>query len=302
AVGLEGKAGLAILDGIAEPAGGPDDGQAAIAEGMELRQPAGLVKRGHQEGIASAVDAASERFVEAETKGKAPRPAPHRTTQLLLQGGIAAAEDGELQVASQKRIEGRQEEVQALLPGDAGDHAHEKGVGRLQAELLLQRPLARRLAAAIVGGKMRRQVGIGRGVPGLDVDAVENADEAVAERAQLLAEAERKLGVADLAGVGRRDGGHEVGGADSAPQQGELSPVGPGSGDEAVAEEVAGLLQRKMALVAQVVDGEDRARSLGPAEQGPRRGLPVVEMEDLRRKAQGLGRPKEAAREEGETG
>ena len=97
------------------------------------------------------------------------------------------------------------QDVEALLRRQPPDHAEERDVGaNREASLFLQRRLAGRLAGHLLGVELFRQVLVGGRVPLVDVDAVQDADQVAAARAEHAVEAAAVGAGLDLAA--RRSG------------------------------------------------------------------------------------------------
>src|SRR2546428_13980796 len=85
-----------ITHRLREPADGVDDRDRPVAERDELPEAAGLESRGHEEEVASRVDALRERGVETEREPELARAPSREVFPLRLVRGIARAEDHEL--------------------------------------------------------------------------------------------------------------------------------------------------------------------------------------------------------------
>ena len=93
---------------------------------------------------------------------------------------LAGAEKYELGVRRTKQV-GAEDDIQPLLGHQARTHAEQRRMGaRRQPVGALQRRLAAPLAGEIVDVVVRRDVGVGLGVPGFRVDPVEDPRDPVA--------------------------------------------------------------------------------------------------------------------------
>src|SRR5262249_20674922 len=146
-----------------------------------------------------------ERFVLGVSLRELGRVAPDQVGDAVLEATLAAAEEDVLRVEGRALPARLDEEAPALLLGHARHLAEERHAGaHRQADLALERRLARSLARAIFGVVADRDERIARRIPGLEVDAVQDSDEAVAPRREESVEAGAVLGRRDLACVGRR--------------------------------------------------------------------------------------------------
>ena len=209
--------------------------------------------------------------------------------------------------------EGGQEEVEALVLGEARDHAEEGSVG-------LDREADRLLKCGLVGGAMVEgfegvaagEVRVGGGVGGFGVDAVEDAMEVGFAVAQEGIEVVAVGGSENLAGIAGADGADLVGEEDAAGDEDEdVAEIGAGwVGDQAVGGQAGGFEDRRVevALVFEVVDGEDAGGvgefgrvSVGGAQPvGDQAGVPVVAMDDVGAPVEHAGGFKSGAGEERE--
>ena len=90
---------------------------------------------------------------------------------------LARAEQHELQVARQQVVEGPEQDVDSLLLGQPGHHAHQRSVGDRQADALLEVGPAVAFAREVGGGIRTSNEAVGGRVPDGVVHAVEDPDE-----------------------------------------------------------------------------------------------------------------------------
>ena len=296
------RAGVEVPNRIREPPGAPHDGHRSVTQAVHLVEAAGLVSRGHQEGVAAGLDPVGEFLVLALAKRDAARMGRSQSRKELLALAVAAAQHREGEVSPRYRFrQCLEQQVDPLLPGQAGDDADQRPAGtRVEAEALAQRLAHLRLARQVARRVMPGQVAVGRRIPLPRVDAVEDADDGVPARAQHPVETHALLGRADFPGVGRAHGADDVGIPQALPEKidparGELVGIEVAGG---VPEpELAGRGRGQHPLVAQIVDGQHRTgprkQRLGRAcrlqVQGQQRRVPVVAMDDVR------GQPQAAA-------
>ncbi len=148
---------------------------------------------------------------------------------------------------------------------------------------------------------------VGLRVPRVVVDAVEDADDVAAAVAQRAVEALAPLRRLDLAGVARRDRGHEGGVVDAALEEVEVVERLQAAGVELAPGELRLVVlgPGEPALVRHVVDGEDRGGGGGGRAglervqvDGDEPGLPVVDVDDVGHPAQRAAEAERAAREQ----
>ncbi|MCX7057647.1 MAG: hypothetical protein NTZ79_10780 [Proteobacteria bacterium] len=104
--------------------------------------------------------------------------------------------------AAQELRQYRDDQVDALLADQPADHADQRyAVGNRDADACAERASYGGFSRQIVGAEAYRQVAVRAGVPLLVVDAVEDADDALAARAQEAVQARAVLRRADLARI-----------------------------------------------------------------------------------------------------
>ena len=134
------QCGLVGVDhGVGEPADARHDRDGAVAQAVELGEAAGLEARGHQDGVGPALQQVGERLVIAEDAADPAGMRLRRRGEARLDGRVARAQDRQLAAMGQQRRQGAQQEVQALLLGQAADDDAQKclGIG-VEPEALLQ--------------------------------------------------------------------------------------------------------------------------------------------------------------------
>ena len=140
---------------IGEPAGACDDRHAAIAQAVELGQPARLEARRDEDRVAAALHGVRQALVIADDHADPAAMAGRAGKQRALQRMVAGAEHRKLGAGRDQPIADGGQYVDALLPGQAADHAKQRAVVMLEAEALLDR-------AAVDGAalhRLRREIG-----------------------------------------------------------------------------------------------------------------------------------------------
>ena len=179
-------------------------------------------------------------------------------------------------------------DIEALLRIEPRHHRHQRRVRHRQPEPLLERPLVpgfSRRRAGIVG---RSQVRIGRGIPRVVIEAVQDAVDVEVTVLQQAVEPLAIFGRQDLARVGGADGVDHGRVVD--PARHEVHLVGPFLDQPArVDAEICEHAARAASLVHQVVNREHRRqvpiafislpRRRQPGNRG--RGMPVVRLDDV---------------------
>ncbi len=304
------RLGRHVDDGVRQPADAPDDRHRAEAHAVHLVQPAGLKPRGHEERVRPRFDLMGQGVVEAQVDRELLRKSCRQGLQLVMVGGIAGAEDDDLDRQRHQRIDGLREDVDPLLLRQALDHADHQHVMVRQLLLLLQRELANRFAGHLSRPVVRGQRGVGLRIPFLRVDAVENPDQRLPAGSEHALEAAADLGGLDFLRVGGADRRQQVGGHQPALQAVdlpvELQPLDAEERLRQIRERPA--LRREHALVGEVVHGQHGADRLPeaigrerPAQVGAdERRLPVMGMHDLRLPAQLRDRAEDRLREDAE--
>src|SRR5690606_18136793 len=150
----------------------------------KLREAARLVARRHHEKVAAGDDAVGEPLVVAVAEREPLRMRIREGRKRGLEQRIAAAEDREPGSSAREELGQRtDEEIEALLLDEASNRADERRMvdePELGAELELHLALPGSVAAGVAGA----DEWIGLGTPQRVVDAVQDADEVGAARAQ----------------------------------------------------------------------------------------------------------------------
>ena len=138
---------------------------------------------------------------------------------------------------------------------------------------------------------LRGEMPVGRRVPDLGVDAIQDSAQDLGAVAQQAFQPHAHLAALDLDRVGRRDGGEVVGERQAALQKADPAVVFDAIDGESVRRQAQRLQQvgRKLPLECDVVDGDDGCRPatlLRACEaeiDRSQRGLPIVRMYDVER-------------------
>jgi hypothetical protein len=247
--------------------------------------------------------------VRSEKTNPVPSPVGQGAEE-VLRVAVPGPEQHELQVPAEDALQGVGEDVEPLLRGQpADDREQRRARAHGQPRLALERRLALGLAPERVGREVRREVRVGRGIPRLHVDAVQDPEEIGVPRVEDPVEAAAVGGGLDLAGIGgahgREHGGVVEGGLHEVQRAEVLELAGvvvvlaePGDEHRATVGDT---------LVGEVVDRVDGRGAVEGARPLHRvhvdrdeRGLPVVGVDDVGQEVQRLRELERAAREEGE--
>ena len=273
-----------------------NDRRRAVAHRDHLAGPARFEARGHDESVRSRVDPAGHQPIESLDEGDSQWLGRCQRPEAGHQGGVAVALDDEPAAELENGRRGGGQQIEALLRVEAADHAEDRArVVRIEAGVPEQVPPAGELAGAVRPAEGRGDGLVRRRIPEAAVEPVENAQEAVALRPEHGLEAHPE---------GRRQGLGREAGADGVGQLRPLDPLAQQvdpvrvERDGSVARDDPELVQsisRDPAVVGKVVKGQDDRRRrdvrvvgvLRVAEDRGRRGVPVVEVDDIRRPALG---------------
>ena len=299
-----------VVDGVPQAAGLADDGRRAVAAGHHLGQTAGLALGRHDEGVGARIDLLREGGLEADVSAYAARMTGAQVGEEALVLVLAAAEDDQLDAAVHQTVGDTLHEVEALHAHHAADHGKDGAAVLIEAELLLQGLLAGRLALfKVVDAVVEGDAGIGGGVVGVHIDAVEDAAQLILLLSQQSVQTVAEPRVEDFLRVGGADGGDLIGSLDGA-----LHEVGAAIVFHDVlvaAANAAGVFEdvgAVLALISDVVDGEDGLDAVELIQMavvqvqvhGHQRGLPVVAVDDVRGEIDVEQRLQHSAGEEGE--
>src|SRR5579864_1995612 len=209
-----------VHDRVRQPARLAHHRDGAVAQAVQLVEARRLVPGRHEEHVRAGLDAVGQRVVEPERHGDAPRVARPEGGEQFVVLGLAGAEEDELRAPCDEAVEDGGHEIEALLVREPADHADERGVRRV-IEVLGAPQVARagHLAGEVAGGVARRDVRVGRRVPGAVIDAVQDAGEIGRALAQHAFESAPKLRRLDLMRVLLAHGAEAVGEYQSALQQ-----------------------------------------------------------------------------------
>jgi hypothetical protein len=272
---------------VGQPAHARHHRHATIAQAVELGQAAGFEARRHGDRVGAALHEVRERLVVAVDAADLPGVIAHGGPEAGLDLGIAAAEHGQLAAVLQQARQGREQQVDTLLPGQPADHAHQRTAGIVcQAEACAQRRLVGGPVAQCACGVGRLEVRVRARIPDVQVNAVDYADQPVRARGQEALEPHAARRCADLARVGRADRADHVGVEEPGLQEADAAVVLDAVGRERRRRQAqrAEQADRELALEGQVVHGHDRGRpvAVGKGEVGRcEASLPVVRVDDV---------------------
>ena len=279
------------MDGIPQAAGLADDGRRAVAAGHHLCQAAGLALGRHDEHVCTGVDLLRQGGLKADVGAHAARVTGAQVREEGLVLVLTAAQNDQLDTAVHQTVGNALHQVKALHADHAADHGKDGAAVLVQAKLVLQGLLALCLALFKVGDiVVEGDLGVGGGVVGLHINAVQDAAELILLFPQQGIQTVAEPGVQDLLCVGGADGGDLI-----RRLKGTLHKVGAAIVFHNVlvtVADAAGILQdigAVLALICDVVDGED---GLDPVEliqmavvqvqvNGNQCGLPVVAVDDI---------------------
>ena len=208
-VACEGEtvAGAGIIDkgvnGILQAAGLAHDRNRAVAQRDHLGKAARLKLGRHQEHICAGVNAVCQIAREHDGRGNLIRPAALCLDEHLLVAVVAGAEHDQADVVCQNIRQDGLDQIQTLLIDKAGDDTDHRGVfvafqtAELQ-KLLLVGALAFRILRAVG----LEDLGVGGGVEGIHVDAVQDAVQLVAVHTQDGIQTVAVVFGLDLVGIG----------------------------------------------------------------------------------------------------
>lgn len=201
-----------MIDGISQATNGLNDRQGAVAFGVELRQTAGFVARGHQQRITTGHRQVCERFGIADVDTDLPREAMLQLPELPLEVAITAADHHELGACCDQRLGRVDDHIEALLPIQSTDNDEDGSRGVIRQRKMLTKSrladeLARQVVLIIRGGQMR----IVARIPCSIINPVENADQTVIARSNDRIEPAAVFTEADFFCVSRTDGRDTMG-------------------------------------------------------------------------------------------
>ena len=290
--------GIQVGDGVGQPTGRMDDGQRAIAQRDQLPQAARLEGARHEKEVRPCIDTVGEGDVEADTRTHV-AGALGKLTEHLLVARVPGAQHHELQGQFSQFSGDLGDEIEALLIDEPADDAYHRYIWIVrQPELLPQC----RAIAGFGRWRLRRsvlncQVAISRGIPCIPIEAIGNAEDTWMALKEDLVEAPAVVQRLDLLGVAVRDGCHHVSILDARFHPVHVAPELQAARDEDTRRVQPCFLQNggiPASLVLQVMHGIDDAGcppaqevSIGGAQVGGTGGrLPIVEVDDIRRKVQ----------------
>ena len=168
---------IGIDDRVGKAADARDDRHAAIAQAVELGQPAGLEARRDEDRIGAALEEMRERLVIADDDADAARMPRGRGGEAALRARASPEPSrASRPPEATMRVERIDQKVHALLPGQPADDAEERSVVRVEAEALLRaRACSPRRWPSFAAAKVRGEMRVGRRVPDIGVDAVDDA-------------------------------------------------------------------------------------------------------------------------------
>ena len=123
-------ASLASITVSARPPTRDTTGMRAVAQGAKLRQAAGFEARGHQQGVATGLDQVGERLIVADDAADPAEMGRGRGGEGVFQRRVRRTRAWQAACRSATtRVEPVQQQVQALLRGQAADDADQQRIG-----------------------------------------------------------------------------------------------------------------------------------------------------------------------------
>ncbi len=190
----------------------------------------------------------------------------------------------------QQAVECFLNEVESLLPGQAGNHADDRGVGRgVKMEILPERLLAMFFTGEVGNAEVTGKIGIGVRVPDRVINTVQDAEDAVSPLVQDTVQSEALLRSHNLGSITGADGSNSVGENDAALEKVdiviELQATVIEKTPIEVEERPGGISETT--LVSQVMNGHHGfdirqcgvAEGLGFEKDDRQSGMPVMGME-----------------------
>ena len=278
-----------------------DNGHGAVAHRHHLRQAARLKARRHQIHIRARKDCAGRRLVVIAGEAELTRPlflCPREIFDILW---IALAEDDELHAHIHQLRQDFTNQLDALLFDQPRDAGQQRPLALLiQAEKALDFALAARLARSVFDGEVIRHERIAFRVVMRHIDAVENAVEFMIHHIHHALQAVGKVGIMQLARIGRGHGRHRVRHEHCALHQVDILPpfklIAQAAMIPAIrqSERRFHLASAELPLIGDVVDGVHRLdmRKFRPQHrvvfqiQDRQRGFPVVAVQNIRQVAE----------------
>ena len=232
-------------------------------------------------------------LVVPDAHGHLPRMPPGEIAVAQFVTGLAAAEQNELHVLTQHRLQRGQLDVHTFLIHEAVDAAEQRNlVIHRQAEFFLQFHLVGEFAVQVCRRVFVLEKKIVGGLPFVVIHTVQNADQMMITTAQQALESAAKFRRGNLPGVSRADGGHGVREKNSRLQTVELAVKLRAFRFEITPRKIRQreLRHRKLPLIRQVVNRQTGARRVGPAtgiffmldQQRHQPDMPVVNVDKLR--------------------
>ena len=161
-----------------------DDRRRPVAERDHLALPARLEPRRHHERVGARIDTARHRAIEPFDERDLSRIGGRQCAERVGEIGMATPLDDEPVAARQHRRRCLEHEIEPLLGIQPSDESeHRAGIVGIEPVPRQQVGATRRLAGPVGARERRGRVGICRRIPDRGVQAIQDADEAVAFRA-----------------------------------------------------------------------------------------------------------------------
>ena len=292
---------LVRAHGVLQAAGFVHNRHGAVTHRHHLRQAARLKPRRHQVHIRARENGAGHRFVVIAGKTELPRPLFLRPREIFDILWVALTEDDELNAHIHQLRQNLADQLDALLLNQPRDAHQQRPLAFLiQPEQALNFALAARLARSILDGEVIRHERVALRVVMRHVDAVEDAVQLMIHQIDHALQAVGKVGIMQLARVGRGNGRHRVRHQHRAFHQVDILPAFKLIAQAAVipalrqSERRFHLAFAELPLIGDVVNGIHRLDmgKLGPQHrvvfevENRQRGFPVVAMQNIRQRAE----------------
>src|SRR5262245_47891917 len=176
---------LEISDRVVQSADAAHDRRGAIFQAVHLIQSARLISRRHQENVCAGFDLVRERVVISEIDADLGGHSVAHVLEIAHVTFGARTEQDEIRAGLQEAPDGLRDQIDPFLRSQARDDRDHR-LFQIDRQLIFfeQVAFADRLAAEVVDSIVGRDVSVGLGVPHVVIDAVQNADQAVAALAQ----------------------------------------------------------------------------------------------------------------------
>lgn len=175
---------VGVDDRLGQTSGAADDGQGAVSQCVKLGQAAWFEARRLDDEIRPRVDHVGQTFVITDMGTDHFRISFRQVTQAIFQLPVSFSVND--QPAFPRDDEGNniEQEINALLPGEAAYHTKYRALCVGKAQSLKQRIFVQAPPCHSGRHEIRENEGIGRRIPDILIDAVDDAAHTFASRAE----------------------------------------------------------------------------------------------------------------------